>query len=724
MAGPALVAVGLGALLLLGWFLYRARLDVARLEAERGALWEQSQYIQTLMASLAHGMMIVGPDGRVREASPGLLRLLGWSNRELQGNPWRSLVYEPDLEWYDALIRTLVSREEGEEQAEFRLLNINGSPRWMAITATNLLNDPYVGGFLLQLADVTEQKEAQAVLQDEELHRTLVEQNGDLLAAVDRQGSLAYVSPACQATLGFSQAEFQRLQPQLIHPEDRSRVAEANRQGLAGQPARLAYRIRKKDGDWAWFETVVNPVRDRQGQPAGLVTSSRDVTEQKHLEQQLLHMAYHDPMTGLYNRAAFEERLTRLLTVNRRQPLAVIYADVDNFKVINGSLGHEAGDRALIELSERLQRFVASGGLLARLSGDLFGILLTGLEDADEAIDWVERLAASMDTPVRMNEHEFQVNFTFGIAAGTGQVSTPKELLRGADVALQYAKRQGKARYVLYHPSMTANALERLELDAELRRAVREKQLQLFYQPIIDLRSRSVVGAEALLRWRHPRRGWVSPAEFIPIAEQSGYIVQLGRWVLEQACQEARTWSQRFPGDHPLTVSVNLSAVQVGDPALVDEVAAVLESTGLEPGQLNLEITETALMQNPDLTRPILHRLRSLGTRLAMDDFGAGHSSLHYLKQFPIDVLKIDRSFVSGLGLNEVDNALVRTVVNLAGALGLEVTAEGVESPEQVAELVGIGCERAQGYYYALPVPAEELGPVMSGLSLRAVKGI
>jgi diguanylate cyclase (GGDEF)-like protein len=510
----------------------------------------------------------------------------------------------------------------------------------------------------------------------------------------------------------------------LIHPEDAPRLAEAMQQALSGEPVRVAYRIRKRDGSYLWVETNGRPVRDQAGRTTGLVTSSRDVTEQKRVEEQLRHMAYHDPMTGLPNRAAFEQRLTQALEAgDRRQRVLVIYLDVDNFKVINDSLGHQAGDDALMAIGDRLRNY-REGTMVARLGGDEFCVLLEGVEDADAAIGATERLAAALDAPLHIGGREFQVTYSFGIAMGTPRTSTPKELLREADVAIHYAKRQGKGRYVLYHPSMTANALERLELDADLRRAVRENQLQLFFQPVVALKSRTVVGAEALLRWRHPRRGWVSPGEFIPIAEQSGYIITLGRWVLENACREAKSWQNRFRPDVPLSVSVNLSAVQVQDPALVDEVAEVLEATGLPPECLTLEITETALMQNPEFTRPILQRLKSLGLKLAMDDFGAGHSSLHYLKQFPIDELKIDRSFVSGLGLNRVDSALVRTVINLATALNMGVTAEGVESPEQVAELIGIGCDRAQGYYYALPVPSEELGSVLAGLSLRSVKGV
>ncbi|MFZ5816524.1 MAG: sensor domain-containing protein [Bacillota bacterium] len=837
--GSVILAMGSAAILVLAWLLHLTRLKLERLEAERKALRERDRHMVAILENVANALLLVGPDGRIQEVSAGAVRLLGRPAPELRGNSCRTLVHPSDFDAYDDLLRSLITAQGAEVRRELRLVQANGSLRWMEVVATNLLEDPNVEGFLIQAYDVTEYKRVQEALQEREarlwatmnqvpailwvvdkelriihamgaglrapgltadkgaaaslsdfvgpervviqralagksgevevrvrarllrtfvepfrgqggevvgvlgitfdttelnktqtalieegrLHRLLSDHAGDLIASVDPNGNVTYVSPACEPLLGFSQEEFRRLANQLVHPEDAARLTETMQQALAGEQVRTAYRIRRKDGSYVWFETLARPVRDQEGRPSGLVTSSRDVTEQKRIEEQLLHMAYHDQMTGLPNKAAFEKRLTQALTGHRRQHVVVIQLDVDNFKVINDSLGHQAGDDALMEIGERLRHY-QTGGMVARLSGDEFCVLLEGISDADGAIDATERLAAALDSPLHIGGREFQVTFSFGIAMGASRVSTPKELLREADVALHYAKRQGKARYVLYHPSMTANALERLELDADLRRAVREGQLTLFYQPIVALKSRTVVGAEALIRWRHPRRGWVSPGEFIPIAEQSGYIITLGRWVLEQACREAKSWHQRFRKDEPLSVSVNLSAVQVQDPALVDEVAEVLEATGLAPENLTLEITETALMKNPEFTRPILQRLKSLGIKLAMDDFGAGHSSLHYLKQFPIDVLKIDRSFVSGLGLNRVDSALVRTVITLAGVLNMGVTAEGVESPEQVAELMGIGCDKAQGYYYALPVPSEELGPVLAGLSLRAVKGI
>lgn len=838
MIGSVLLSLGAVAILVLAWLLHRTRQKVERLNEEHRALWDRDQYIYTILENVVDAILVVGPDGRIQEASAGAVRLLGRQAADLRGSACRALVHPADVDTYDALLRVLLITPGLEVQRELRLFQANGSTRWMEVTAANLLNDQNVGGFLIQAHDITDHKRAQEVLHEREtllwatmnqvpailwvidkdlriihvlgaglkgldlsadklmgtplsdflgpeasfiqramsgrsgetesevrgrilrthaepfrgqngdicgvlgisfdttglnktqaalleegkLHRLLSDHAGDVVASHDSTGAVSYVSPACETLLGYSQDEFTRLSGQLIHPEDAPTLARAKQQALAGEPARVAYRIKKKDGDYVWFETLARPVRDDSGRPTGLVTSSRDVTEQKRIEEQLLHLAYHDQMTGLPNKAAFEKRLMLALSAHK-QHVVVLHIDVDNFKVINDSLGHQAGDDALMEIGERLRNY-HSGAMVARLAGDELSVLLEGIDNADGAIDATERLAASLDSPLHIGGREFQVTFSFGIAMGTSGISTPKELLREADVALHYAKRQGKARYVLYHPSMTANALERLELDADLRRAVRENQLQLFYQPIVALKSRTVVGAEALIRWHHPRRGWVSPGEFIPVAEQSGFIITLGRWVLEQACREARTWQPRFRHDVPISVSVNLSAMQVQDPALVDEVAEVLETTGLPPENLTLEITETALMRNPEFTRPILQRLKSLGVRLAMDDFGAGHSSLHYLKQFPLDVLKIDRSFVSGLGLNRVDSALVRTVINLAGVLNMGVTAEGVESPEQVAELMGIGCEKAQGYYYALPVPSDELGPVLAGLSLRAVKGI
>ncbi len=837
-----------GAAALVSLFLLRrlnqARQRVERLEHERRILKERERQAHIILENVSGAIMVLGPDGRILEASPGVLRLLGHSALSLRSTICRTLVHEDDADLYDSLIRTLLASPGAEVRRELRIRHANGSIRHVELLATNLLDDPNLEAFVIHAHDLTELKRAQqmlearearlwatmnqvpailwvadrdlrmiyvlgaglrslgyaperlisssletflgpeggpngpmvqralagksgevevevrgrhlrthmepfrgedgqiagvlgisldttqmnrtqaALLEEGRLHRLLSEHGADMVASLDMNGQITYVSPAVETLLGYTAVDFRKRNlADLVHPSDLETVSEAFRQLLEQESMRVSYRVRKQDGSYIWFETLSRVVRDANGAATGIVATSRDMTERKQIEEQLAHLAYHDHLTGLPNRAAFLDRLTASLQTARSGHVAVIYVDIDNFKVINDSLGHQAGDEALIEVGERLRRLPMIRAV-ARLAGDEFTILLDDIPDADAVINRTEQITAALDAPLSCGGREFQVTFSLGVTLGTPRITQAKDLMREADVALHYAKRQGKARYVLYHPSMTAYTLERLEIDAELRRAIRQQELTLFYQPIVALKSRTVVGAEALIRWRHPRRGWVSPGEFIPIAEQSGYIITLGRWVLEQACREARTWQSKFHPEMPLTVSVNLSAVQVQDPALVDEVAEVLEQTGLEPQCLTLEITETALMQNPEFTRPILQRLKSLGIRLAMDDFGAGHSSLHYLKQFPIDVLKIDRSFVMGLGLNRVDSALVRTVINLAGVLNMAVTAEGVESPEQVAELAGIGCDKAQGYYYAQPVPSTELGPVLAGLSLRTVNGL
>jgi len=583
--------------------------------------------------------------------------------------------------------------------------------------------------FLLQrLGQVRREAEVQemryaALVEEAQCLRFLADHGADLIASFDTSGRVTYASPAVERLLGYTPADFREIGlADLVHPEDSRTVLQAAGNLADGAPVRVPHRIRKGDGSYAWFETLIRALRDEAGRLRGYLATSRDMTERRRIEEQLAHLAYHDQLTGLPNRIAFVERVTESLGASGFGHVAVISGDIDNFKVINDSLGHQAGDQVLIEVGNRLRNLPMISAA-ARTAADEFAMLLEAVADADAAMVLAEQIAAAMDKPLVCGGREIQVTCSFGVTLGAAKVAQANNLIWEADVALHYAKRQGRARYVLYHPSMTASTLERLELDAELRRAIHQGELALHYQPIVSLKSHTVVGAEALLRWRHPRRGWVPPGEFVPIAEQSGYITTLGRWVLEQACREARTWQFRFCTESPLSVSVNLSAVQMQDPALVDEVAEVLERTGLPPECLTLEITETALMQNPEFTRPILQRLKALGVRLAMDDFGAGHSSLHYLRQFPIDVLKIDRSFVRGLGINRVDSALVRTVTTLAGVLDMAVTAEGVESPEQVAELIGIGCDKAQGYHYALPVPSTELGAVLQGLSPRTVNG-
>jgi diguanylate cyclase (GGDEF)-like protein len=394
--------------------------------------------------------------------------------------------------------------------------------------------------------------------------------------------------------------------------------------------------------------------------------------------------------------------------------VAVLFLDLDNFKIVNDSLGHQTGDRLLIAVTERILACARPEDTVARLGGDEFTILLDTLRDVPDAIQAADRITAALREPIKLDSYEVYATASIGIAFSAGGNGDPDSLLRDADTAMYQAKNRGKAHHVLFDHSMNAVALERLEMEADLRRAVAQNELRLRYQPIIDLATERVTEVEALVRWQHPRHGMIPPARFIPLAEETGMIVPIGRWVLAEACRQARKWHVSHPTLPPIVIGVNLSAKQIQQPDLVSEVAEVLRETGLDPKCLKLEITESVMMQNAESTIEKLRELRDLGVSLAVDDFGTGYSSMAYLSRFPIDTLKIDQSFIGRLGQQAEDDAIVRAIISLAKNLNLRVTSEGIETPEQLTELQALGCDRGQGYLFARALHSTALEALLS----------
>ena len=422
-----------------------------------------------------------------------------------------------------------------------------------------------------------------------------------------------------------------------------------------------------------------------------------------HAVAETVHQAFHDSLTGLPNRALFLDRLEHALAKSGRNesPAAVLFVDIDGFKTVNDSLGHAAGDELLVMLAERIQQALRVGDTAARFGGDEFAILLDDTSQPMVPVRTAERLLEALAAPLDVRGHEVQLSASIGIAAGRASTD---DMLRNADLAMYRAKRQGKGRYEIFEPGMHAAAVSRLEFQVDLKRAIEHEEFVLHYQPIVRLTTGAVVGVEALVRWRHPQRGLLAPAEFISRAEESRQIVGLGRWVLREACRQAALWHAQDPPDGMLPeVSVNLSGVQLEQPDLVGEVRAVLERSSLPPDSLILEITETALMADTQANVKTLEALKEIGVKLAVDDFGTGYSSLEYLQRFPIDILKIAKSFVDGLESASGDGALTRAIVDLAAGFELTVVAEGIEHAEQRDRLVQMGCELGQGFYFAYP---------------------
>ncbi len=438
--------------------------------------------------------------------------------------------------------------------------------------------------------------------------------------------------------------------------------------------------------------------------------------ERKMFQEQLWHQAFHDPLTGLPNRALLRDRLDQALARAERdsRPAGVLIIDIDNFKVINDSLGHQLGDELLKIVGERIRGVLRSGDTAARLGGDEFTILVEDVDEVGEVIAVAERVSGTLRRSITLNNREVFVSASIGVALSSVRSATSEALLRNADLAMYRAKSAGKNRWQVYDDSLDTRARERLDIEIDLRRGLERGELRVYYQPIVKLETGKVVEVEALARWEHPERGRIGPDVFIPVAEETGLIVPLGQWVLEQACMQARTWQQMFP-EQPLVMSVNLSARQFQHAGLVDDIARAVSQARIDPRWLKLEITESVLMQDIEATVSTLQALKGLGIQLAIDDFGTGYSSLSYLKRFPVDTLKIDRSFVSGLGEDAQDTAIVRSVVDLAKTLNLSVTGEGIETAAQEAQLAELGCDQGQGFLIARPAPASTIESLLQG---------
>ncbi|HET8632047.1 MAG TPA: EAL domain-containing protein [Thermomicrobiales bacterium] len=607
------------------------------------------------------------------------------------------------------------------------LLNLAGHPGWLVLLGggggPGSVVLPVIGGAIGWLRDLTRTVAAQevereraeeALRQSERRFRSLVQNCLDVITVVDATGTIRYESPSVERMLGHRPKDLVGMNVlALVAPEDRAWIAERLAQVAAtpGVHEALEVRVRHKDGSTRYVEVIPHNLLDDPS-VTGIVINSRDITERKALVEHLTHQAFHDPLTGLPNRALFLDRLGHAVSRAERgqATVAVLLLDLDRFKVINDSLGHEAGDRLLTAVAERLRACLRPGDTVARLGGDEFTILLEDLPDAERPRLVAERILERLREPLILDGREVVVTTSVGIALSAPGQDQPENLLRNADIAMYRAKAEGKAGYQVFDPSMTAHALERLDLEHALWRAITRGEFRVQYQPIVRLDTGRVVGAEALVRWERPGRGLVPPGEFIPLAEETGLIVPLGRWVLREACRQAREWHEAHPHHPPLAMSVNLSARQLRQPGLVDDIAAALRETGLAPQYLQLEITEHVVMGNAPAMVSRLRRLKDLGVRLAIDDFGTGYSSLSYLKRFPVDTLKIDKAFVGDLGAaaGGEDAAIVQAVLSLAHTLGLAVTAEGAETAEALGRLRALGCDLAQGYQIARPLsPAD-----------------
>jgi PAS domain S-box-containing protein len=583
----------------------------------------------------------------------------------------------------------------------------------------------------------------------EELFRLISENAADMIAVVDVNGKRLYNSPAYEKVLGYSSKELHSTSSfEQIHPDDRERVktaaAETRRTG-AGK--RLEYRIRHKNGEWLFIESSASAVRNEKGEVEKLVIVNRDITERKRAEHKLEHNALHDGLTDLPNRPLFLKRLQRACDRAARDAFykfAVLFVDIDGFKVFNDTMGHRVGDELILDIGQRLANCLRfedtlsrvagkqmgdgheGDEVLARLGGDEFTILVGSIRDPSDAMRVAKRIQDALAEPFSIQRREVFTSASIGISLSATPYDHAEDLLRDADIAMFRAKTLGKSRCEFFDEEMHTKAVELLQLETELRQAVDGEEFVLHYQPIVLLGTGETSGFEALLRWQHPVAGLLYPDRFLSVMEKTGLIVPLGKWIFQEACRQAQSWQSPLGPQANLTVMVNVSPRQFTCPDLVSDVEGALRETGMDPHRLHLEVTESAAMADPERSKHLLAQLKELGISISIDDFGTGHSSLSRLRRFPVDVVKIDRSFITHMDTDEESRKIVHLIIDFAHTVNLKVVAEGIESAAHRDQLKSLGCEYGQGYFYSKPVDQEGVerwlaaGAVLQGVELAS----
>jgi diguanylate cyclase (GGDEF)-like protein/PAS domain S-box-containing protein len=696
-------------------------LDVQQREIERQLA--QVQY-QTLVEQLPAMTLMAHPSDPcdLTYLSPQFALFSELPARELIRAPdkVRSFVHEDDRERFEAAVQRSI--DTGEPlQIEFRLRRVNGTVAWIQ-TSLALVHDQQGQPlhWLGIMLDVTDRNKAihERALADQR-YRSLFDENLNPIVIYNYEGIVTDVNPAAERVSGYSADDLMgdRL-TWLVAPDQRERAERYFLQARAGIYNSFNVAIINKQGERVELASTHGPLVV-DGQIVGVTAISEDVTDRRRLESQLLYQAYHDPLTALPNRIYFDHMLSNEIeTLGRNVELAMLFLDLNNFKVINDSLGHDIGDQYLADIARSLRDVVPSDFVVARFGGDEFTILVTPRPDAlDIAVDLARQIIARLEIPISIDRFELGTSVSVGIAAITfDSMCEPRELIRRADIALYDAKGNGRdSNLRVFDESMDEWVLERLWIEGDLRQALRNGEFVVHFQPLVDPETGEVAVVEALLRWNHPERGLLRPGRFLRIAEETGHIMEIDRWVMEQACEVVARWNEQHPDREPLEVGVNLSSRRFWHSGMIEDVLDILEKSGLDPSLLCIEITESTMIQDMDHAIEVVNSLREQGVMFAIDDFGTGYSSLSYIRQFPVDVLKIDRTFITSLSGNEQQTRLAEAIVAMARALDLYVIAEGVETREDMEGVRALKCDLVQGYYLSYPVPFEDLKPMIDG---------
>jgi len=676
-------------------------------------LRDSEQELSTILESMQDTYFRVDRQGRIRRVSASVYELLGYRADELVGQAIERLYVE--REEHRSVLRSLAVLGGRIQNLELAMRHRDASTVWVSVNAQYVYDaDGRVVGVEGTARNVTDRKVAEA-----ERHKlaSALRQTADAVVITDREGVIEYVNPAYEAVTGHTSAEAVGNMPSLVKSghHDQRFYQHLWETILAGEVYSEVFVNRRKDGSVYYEAKTITPLKDGRGRITHFISTGKDITEQMQTQEKLHFMAHHDALTHLPNRVLFLDRVEQALARARWHDrlVALMFLDLDRFKTINDSLGHDFGDRLLAQIGERLQEGIRDRDTVARFGGDEFVVLLDDIASEDDVAQLAERVLDLLAPPFVIDERELHITASIGISCFPNDGADPKTLMRHADVAMYRAKDLGRNTYKFYSEDMGARAFQHLTLENALRHALARQEFELYYQPQVDAAQGRLIGVEALLRWHHPDLGVVGPGEFVPLLEETGLIVPVGEWVLRTACEQLAQW--QAAGAAGLRMAINLSARQFAEARLGGNIERVVAGCGIEPGTLELEMTESVFMRHADATTETVSALRAMGVRLAIDDFGTGYSALNYLKRFPIQTLKIDRSFVREVITDPDDAALTAAIIAMARSLSLEVIAEGVETEAQAMFLRRHQCQRMQGYYFGKPAPAAQWSGRLTG---------
>ena len=692
--------------------------DLSETRRAAQALNWSEQRLQALALGSSDVTVVNVLEGFAIYAGPSLERVFGYTQDEFIGSAYQAFVHPDDLPANVATATDAIMAGRRTWSSRYRLRHRNGSWRWVDTRFTDLHDNPAVGGIVANIRDVTDEASAvQALEESESLYRSMVETAAEGICIYDLDGRISFANPRMAELLGMTPDQIRhRSIIDLVDPSDREVTTTRLRRRDRGIAEHYECSLRTADGARRDVLISASPLRDANSTVIGVLNMMTDISDRKRAEADNVRLALEDSLTGVASRALVTNRISQLIVQQGRQSGigATIVVNIDDFKQVNDSLGHTGGDQMLREVAARVRAAIRPQDTVGRYGGDEFVVILDRLDVAADAVGVAERIVETLAVPIDIGGVPVSARASLGISLTPAD--SADALMRDADIAMYRAKERGGGCYELFDSSLGTKVKERREFELDVRSAVRDREFHLHYQPVVNL-SGQLSGFEALARWDHPWRGPVPPAAFIPVAESTGCIVELSQWILSEACRELARWRAR-PGWAGLTMAVNLSGRQLAVPGLVDSVASVLAGCGLDPSALWLEITESILMDDTEGAAATLTAIHNLGVRLAVDDFGTGYSSLLYLRRFPVDALKLDRSFVSGVDENPLDSTIVRSVIDLAHSLGLASVAEGVETDGQLRALQAMDCDLAQGFYWSPGIPAVEVDRLLAGDAL------